>query len=79
MNFDNFETFSRVYRVELARAVADNPSEYGWPAEDAPRVADKMLDAIRRGSYNKDSRAIKAACRVLSIPYTYKGIAEYLR
>ena len=73
-----FETFAKVYHQALADAVAQYPNEYAWPVENAPAVAAKMLEAIKRGSYNKDSRAIKATCKTLGIKHTYKAIDEYL-
>lgn len=79
-----------VYREELARAVAEHPEEYPWataptvihgnlgttilPARTVTEVADKMADAIRTRSYNKDGRAMRATCKRLGIKYTYTAI-----
>lgn len=63
-----------IYREELANAVRDYPNEYAWPIDQVPVVADRMVDAMKRGSYNKDGRAFKATCRRLGIKHTYTAI-----
>jgi hypothetical protein len=73
-----FANFAMIYTEELARAVKDYPSEYRWPFKDVPVVAAKMLDAVKRGSFNKDSRAIRATCKRLGIKHTYTAIRDYL-
>lgn len=74
----NFYIFTEVYTEELGKAVLKYPEEYVWPVEDVPNVAAKMIEAFRRGSYNKDSRAIKATCKRLNIKHTYREINAYL-
>jgi len=74
----NFDTFAQTYTEELEKAVLKYPEEYVWPVENVPTVAAKMIQAFRAGTYNKDGRAIKATCKRLNIPYTYKGINAYL-
>lgn len=72
--------FRAAYVEELTRAVADYPDEYPWAQSgrlDVQTVADRMFEAMSRGSYNKDSRAFKATCKRLGIAYTYAGIAAY--
>ena len=78
MRPDRFEEFARLYRPALADARARFPEEYPWPAEDVPVVAEKMLAAVRRGSFNKDGRAFKIVCRQLGIRHTYRDIRAYL-
>lgn len=86
--------FATMYREELTKAVEAYPDEYPWakaptvihgnlgtttlPRQTVEQVADKMLDAMMRGTYNKDSRAIKAVCKRLGIPHTYKALAPYI-
>jgi hypothetical protein len=87
-----FHQFARVYREQLALAVEKYPNEYPWyrgtvvhandgihtiPAKSVECVANKMLDAIALGTYNKDSRAIKATCKILGIAHTYAAINRY--
>lgn len=67
-------TFFDIYREELANAVREHPDEYGFPLAAVPTVANKMIAAMQRGSYNKDGRAFKAACRRLGIKHTYAAI-----
>ena len=73
MNF--FDT----YREELRRAVQEHPDDYHYSVEDVDAVADRMIAAMQRGSYNKDGRAFKATCNRLRIPHTYKAINAYLK
>ena len=74
----NFDTFAQVYTEELEKAVLKYPEEYTWPVETVPTVAAKMVQAFRAGTYNKDSRAIKATCKRLNLKHTYKEINAYL-
>jgi hypothetical protein len=75
---EKLANFARLYEANLRHAVLEYPTEYVYPVETVPQVAEKMLRAIRTGSYNKDSRAIKATCKELGIKHTYKSIDEYL-
>jgi hypothetical protein len=78
MNEERFALFGAVYRIELEKAVKAYPGEYVWPVEDVPVVAGRMMAAIRAGSFNKDSRAIKAAFKAFGIKHTYKALREWL-
>ena len=51
-----------------------------WSAAGATAasVAEKMLAAVRRGSFNKAGRAFKIVCRQLGIRHTYRDIRAYL-
>jgi thermostable 8-oxoguanine DNA glycosylase len=40
-------------------------------------IALKMIAALERGSYNKDSKAIKRTCKEIGIRYTYRAIREF--
>lgn len=68
------EEFRAMYTEELTRAVAQHPDEYSWPPENVPIVVEQMLDAMRRGSYSKESYAIKAMCKRLGIKHTYTAL-----
>jgi hypothetical protein len=75
----NQDKFFSEYAKQLERALIDYPNEYSWPVSELPNVLQKMCTAIERGSANKDSRAIKATCKVLGIKHTYTAIREYLK
>lgn len=74
----NFDTFAQTYTEQLEKAVLKYPEEYVWPVENVPTVAAKMIQAFRARTYNKDSRAVKATCKILKIKHTYTAINEYL-
>jgi hypothetical protein len=78
LEMTNFDNFAQVYTEELEKAVKNFPEEYAWPVENVPTVAAKMVQAFLAGTYNKDSRAVKATCKRLSIKHTYKEINAYL-
>jgi hypothetical protein len=73
------DVFAAVYREELRKAVVAFPDEYGFKPAKVDTVADRMIVAFARGSFNKDGRAIKATCKRLGIKYTYAAINSYLR
>jgi hypothetical protein len=66
------------YTAQLAFAVQNYPNEYSYSIVAIPNVASRMRAAFERKSYNKDGRAIKATCKALNIPYTYKGINDFI-
>lgn len=68
--------FCATYRSALADAFRDFPEEYRGSLET---TYNKMVDAFGKGTYNKDSRAIKATCKNLGIKHTYKAIKAYLK
>jgi len=70
--------FYNTYVAELEREVARKPDAYAWPASMAPLVARRMVYALAVSGGNKDSNAIRRTCKGLGIPYTYRGIREYL-
>lgn len=74
----NRERFLTEYRAQLALAREQFPEEYVWPESELERVYGRMVEAIDRGSYSKDSRALRAVCRLLRIKHTYTGIRAYL-
>lgn len=72
------QDFIDAYTNCLEEVVRNHPEEYAWPISQAPVVALKMFQAILRQSYNKESRAIKVLCKRYQIPYTYKGIKDFV-
>ncbi len=73
----NKALFTLRYTQALAQALKDYPEEYCWPACEIYVVLGRMVNALNKGSYNKDSRAFKATCKQLAIPYTYAGINTF--
>lgn len=71
-------TFRDLYSLQLAIAINERPSDYGYGPDMAFSVATKMTDALRRGSANKEGLAIKRTCKLLGIKYTYAAIKDYL-
>jgi len=72
------ETFIAEYTKQLRLAVLNFPNEYAYPVEQVPHVVSLMREAIRLGSFSKDSRAFKETCKVLGIKHTYKEIAHFI-
>lgn len=68
------QTFLGIYSEELKRAREERPDEYAWPVDELPRVLKRMTDALIRGTYNKDSIAIRRTCKRLGIKHTYQAI-----
>ena len=81
MNEEKFKIFADTYIKALHKAVIKYPDDYRWytaGSENIDFIAAKMHLAFRKQSFDKDSHAIKATCKELSIKHTYKAIAEYL-
>jgi hypothetical protein len=75
---DNLKEFSFNYYKELRNAIINYPDEYAYGLEKLSEVHGKMIEAIKNKSFNKDSRAIKAVCKLLKIKHTYSAIYTYL-
>lgn len=75
---NNRAAFESRYLTELQHAIENYPQEYTYPATESFNVAERMMKAIYRGSFNKDSRAIKATCKALGLKHTYQAINEFL-
>jgi len=58
------------YTPALKKAVQKYPDDYQWPIENVPVVADRMKNALERGSYNHNSPAFRWACKTLGIKPT---------
>ncbi len=73
------QKFYDTYVVELRSEIAKHPGEYGYPVLRADDVAMKMTIALKNGTANKNSNAVRRTCRKLGIPYTYTGIKFFLK
>ena len=78
VNPEKLTLFILAYEPNLTRAVQKYPKEYPWPVANVPAVVGKMAVAVQQGTFNKDGYAMKWTCKELGIPYTYKGISEFL-
>ncbi len=74
---NNFDRLSGVYKKHLKNCIAANPNSY--MVKDAEVLAARMLPAIKKDSFNKDSPSLKLTCKELGIPFTYKGIREFIK
>ena len=75
---NNLVLFCDTYRRNLTKARTEHPQEYPWPIEQLQTVADKMVAAIQRGSFNKESRAFRDTCKELGIKHTYTAINAFI-
>lgn len=78
VNEEQLNRFMEVYEPQLVTVVTENGGEYGYGPAGVPVVAKKMRGAFLTGTYNKDGMAIKRTCKILGIPFTYKGINAFL-
>ena len=70
--------FKDVYLESLMECIHQYPNKYCYGEPEAIAVCDKMFEAFMKHTANKDGKAVKNTCKKLEIPYTYKGISEYL-
>ena len=73
MSLERLERFGQVYCAEL-----DGTYSPETHLKDIDDTYHRMMAAIAFNSFNKDSQAIKNACKVLKIKHTYKAIQAYL-
>lgn len=78
MNLIRAKKFGDLYLEKLTVAVQSHPEEYHYGVEQVPNVHQRMMDAVYKGTFNKDSKAIKDTCKDLGIKHTYTAIREYL-
>ncbi len=74
----SYDLFYAVYVGNLRYQVETHPEQYRWPANEAPAVAVRTVYGLATGIANKDSAAIKAACKALGIKHTYTALRAYL-
>lgn len=65
------------YAKNLRECVERYPEEYNYTIKELEQVLVNMQGSFERGTFNKDSRAIKATCRELKISFTYKAIDSF--
>lgn len=69
--------FKEIYTKNLTEQVNLFPSKYHYTVDSVPMVAGKMIAAIARNGYEKNSRAMQLTCWELGIAFTYKAIKEF--
>lgn len=74
---EQVKTFMAAYERALRSAVQKYPDEYGYPVSEVPGVVKRMEAAFLKGSYNHDSRAIKAAAKALGIKPTRTALEAF--
>ena len=72
------DAFLAAYRKHLERSRELYPEIYAWPIDQLEAVYSKMIAAIDRGSFNKDSHAFRWTCKELEIKHTYKDIKKFI-
>ena len=81
----SLEAFITEYAKQLTLFVKEDevkPAEdrhYAFGSKSVPMVVERMKEAIVNGSFNRESKGIKAACKVLGVPFTYVGIAAFVK
>jgi hypothetical protein len=75
INEKKFIQFTERYVIELTACVQNKSAVYRhYDVSQVPDVVNKMMDAVRRGSYNKDGDAFRATMKHFGIKNTYKAI-----
>jgi hypothetical protein len=75
----NLDTFCETLAGQYRTLFASDPDYAHVASQLTPEaLARKMTLGLDNGTANKDGKAIRNACRVLGIDYTYKAIREYL-
>jgi hypothetical protein len=76
LNIARLQNWLETYDYALREAHRLNPSDYVLAQG---QTFQRMFRSFIEGSFNKDSEAIKAACKALKVKHTYKAINAYLR
>jgi hypothetical protein len=87
---DRFNAFSAAYLTGLIDAVVANPDDYtpnmvasvtGGSVSfgGVPAVHEKMMAALKTGSFNHDGKGFKNACKALGIKHTRNSILAFLK
>lgn len=81
MRDDRIETFMQAYTPALEATAKAHPAEYPWYAQglSVDTVAGRMRTAFAGGTFNHDSRAIRAACKAVGIKHTRGAMLAYFR
>jgi hypothetical protein len=72
------DEFMAVYEPALREMITAHPQDYGFPPEEAHRVAESMRTAMVTGNYNHAGRAYKLTAKRLGIKYTRGAIEAFL-
>lgn len=68
------QTFKSTYVSCLEEAVKENPALYSFPVEQVPTVAERMFDALYRGTFSHQGLAMKKLAKRLGIKSTRSAI-----
>lgn len=81
MNEQRLKEFEVNYVSGLSDAVIAHPNDYLYPVQQVPKVAAKMMKAIRENANNVNygSHGFRLTCKRLGIKHTKKAIIAYLR
>lgn len=75
----NIERFKSELTSQYRDLFLTDPEYKFAAANTTPEaLAEKMTEGLKTGRANKDGKGIKRTCKMLGIPYTYKGIRAYL-
>lgn len=75
----DMESFMTYFEANLRASFKQNPEQFGYKEEDFPRVLQNWRDRLARGNeFHKDGPAMKATCKALGIPCTYKAIRKFI-
>lgn len=70
--------FREAYEAALRAACTEHPDEYAYPADEAPKVVERMMRAIEENKFNHAGRALRATCKALGIKHTQKAIRAFV-
>lgn len=76
--------FMAEYEHQLGAVVREDAAkplgtrEYYYGVSYVPAIAERVKEAIQRGSFSKDGEAFKRTCKALGIKHTYKAIYAWL-
>ena len=75
----NLDTFCETLTDQYRTLFVSDPNYAHVASQLTPEaLARKMTLGLDNGTANKDGKAIRNACRILKIAYTYKAIRAYL-
>jgi hypothetical protein len=77
MNEDNFKLFVSAYKIMLEDELKKNSQAYAYGIDQLDLVVERMTNAFKKGSFNKDGNAIKRTCKHLGIAHTYKAMNAF--
>lgn len=75
----NKQLFLKEYEKQLRIAHEKYNDLYAWRITEFDEVFKRMSEALIKGSYNKDSHAIKAVCKTFKIKHTYSEINNFIK